>query len=170
MDIISHGLWGGLTFGRKSKQNFLLAFLIGIFPDIAAFGPFFIQQIFTRSLRTRPDYASGHPDLSLIPQYVSQIYNYSHSLIIFVIVFLLVWAIRRKPMMELGAWGLHILFDIPVHTTSFFPTPFLWPLSNFHVNGLPWGNPWIFFPNWIALIILYFVWWRVVSIRRSRQQ
>lgn len=159
MDVISHGLWGGLAFGRKSKKSFGLAFLLGVLPDIVAFGPLFVQQIFSPSLRVRPDYASGHPDLSLLPHYVSQIYNYSHSLVIFAIVFLIVWAIRRKPMMELSAWGMHILFDIPVHTSSFFPTPFLWPISNLHVNGVPWGDPRIFFPNWAALIILYLVWY-----------
>jgi hypothetical protein len=41
----------------------------------------------------------------------------------------------------LAAWGLHILIDIPTHSLALFPTPFLWPVSDFKVNGIGWDNP-----------------------------
>lgn len=168
MDIISHGLWGGLAFGRKSKENFIIAFLFGIFPDLISFGPLFISQIFVPSLRVRPDYASGHPDLSLLPNYVLYIYNYTHSLVIFLIIFLLVWAIRRKPQLLMLAWPLHILYDVPFHTHAFFPTPFLWPISNLKINGIAWGDVRVIIPNWIALLVLYSAWWIFNKVRKSR--
>ncbi len=38
MDILSHGLWGAIAFGRKSRANFWLAFVIGLAPDLFSFG------------------------------------------------------------------------------------------------------------------------------------
>jgi hypothetical protein len=38
MDIVSHGLWGSIAFGRKSRSSFWLAFMIGMAPDIFSFG------------------------------------------------------------------------------------------------------------------------------------
>jgi len=55
----------------------------------------------------------------------------------------------------MGAWVLHICMDIPTHGTAFFPTPFLWPVSDFHVDGMPWSTPIIFIPNVLLLAVLY---------------
>ena len=69
--------------------------------------------------------------------------------------FVLVWIARGKPLMELSAWGLHITLDIFTHNDAFFPTPFLWPISDAHVNGVPWSDPIIYFPNVLLLAVLY---------------
>ena len=37
MDIVSHGLWGSIAFGRKSRSSFWMAFVIGMAPDIFSF-------------------------------------------------------------------------------------------------------------------------------------
>jgi hypothetical protein len=156
MDIISHGLWGGVAVGRKSKRDFWTAFAIGIAPDLVTFsGPFVTNLL---GITQGPHYSDGKPDGALIPAYAYQLYNFSHSLVIFSVVFVLAWIFFKKPQWLLGAWGLHILVDIPSHGTSFFPTPFLWPLSNFHVDGINWGNPVIFFPNLILLALAYSIW------------
>lgn len=153
MDVISHGLYGGVAFGRKSQKDYILAFLIGLSPDVFSFGIFMVARILGFSQEI--DFSSGHPDAILVPQYVHILYNFTHSLIIFAAVFCLVWFFMKKPYWPLGAWGLHILVDIPSHSYAFFPTPFLWPVSNFMVDGINWGNPIIFFPNIIILILLY---------------
>ncbi len=154
MDVVSHGLWGSLAFGRKNKRSFLLAFFFGIAPDLFSFGPFFIGSFL--GIWRRPPFSTQPPPESAIPSFVHLLYRPTHSVIIFAAVFLLVWLIRKKPLWAMTAWGLHILFDIPLHTEHFFPTPFLWPLSSYTVDGWNWGNPWIFFPNVILLLILYF--------------
>ncbi len=153
MDIISHGLWGGVAFGRRNKKSFWLSFLFGIMPDVLAFGPFFASVFL--GLQKGPQFSSEPPDPGLIPLYVHRLYSMSHSLIIFTLLFAALWIIRQKPFWEFSAWGAHILVDIPTHSYQFFPTPFLWPLSNITVNGVPWGNPWIFIPNVTLLITLY---------------
>ncbi|MBI2436470.1 MAG: hypothetical protein HYV41_01860 [Candidatus Magasanikbacteria bacterium] len=167
MDIVSHGLWGGIVAGKKNRRTYWTAFLIGILPDFFSFGIFFLATIF----RITPDIAwhAGPDNLEIVPEYVTHLYNITHSLVVFVVVFLLVFMIRRKPFVPLLAWGLHIIMDIPTHSSAFFPTPFLWPVSNFRIDGVSWVHPYIFFPNLILLVsvyLFYFGYWR---IRRSRR-
>ncbi len=50
MDIISHGLWGGITVGRKSGRSFWTAFCFGVAPDLFAFGPMFANRMFIHGL------------------------------------------------------------------------------------------------------------------------
>lgn len=166
MDIISHGLWGGVAFGRKSKRNFWTAFAIGMLPDLIAFTGPFLTNLF--GITQGPHYSDGRPDGASIPAYVYQLYSFSHSLVIFAAVFAIAWIFFKKPQWVLGAWGLHILIDIPSHDASFFPTPFLWPLSDFHVNGINWGNPIIFFPN-LALLVLAYSAWIFVYLNKRRK-
>lgn len=153
MDIISHGLWGGLAFGQENKKSFLLSFVIGIAPDMLSFGVFSAMNIL--GFVSGPDWSAGPPDPSTIPNYVYQLYNGTHSLVIFALVFAAIWLIRKKPLYEMLAWPLHIVMDIPTHSTKFFPTPFLWPFGDYRVDGVPWSHPWIFFSNWILLLSLY---------------
>lgn len=153
MDIISHGLWGSVAFGRKDKKSFWTAFVFGIAPDFLAFAPFFAAMFL--GISKWPGFSTEPPSPDAIPLYVYSIYNFSHSLIIFSVIFLLVWLILKRPLYEMSAWGLHILLDIPTHGYGFFPTPFLWPIANLKVDGIPWASPIIFVPNVVLLIILY---------------
>ena len=165
MDIISHGLWGGAAFGRKNKHNFLASFIFGIGPDFIAFAPFFVSMFL--GLNDWPGFSTASPVPGTIPNYVFLLYQYSHSLIIFAVIFLLIWAFLRKPLWESLAWPLHILLDIPLHGEGFFPTPFLWPFSNFHIDGVPWAHPLIFIPNVIMLVAFYYYFY-IYKKRRAK--
>ena len=165
MDIVSHGLWGSLLFGQKTRKCFWLAFFFGIAPDLFSFGIFMVAVFL--GLVSHPDWSTGqHPASDQIPSYVNIFYNFTHSLTIFAVVFCFVWLIRQKPVYEMLAWGVHILVDIPTHSYIFFPTPFLWPLSDFRVNGIPWGHPIIFIPNVVLLVTLYY--WFFVRPRMKK--
>lgn len=155
MDIAAHGLYGGAGFVHKSKKSFWFAFWWGIFPDFIAFGLFFPIFLYTYGLDRQQIMRVEPPTLDIIPHYVLTIYNYSHSLIIFALVFGLVWILFKRPVYEMLAWGLHILMDIPSHSDAFFATPFLYPLSSFHINGIAWGTPWFFFSYWGVILCIY---------------
>lgn len=159
MDIFSHGLYGGVAFGRKSKRDYITAFLFGIGPDLFAFGPFFFLVFLGLAnwpvVNFEPPYHNP-----TIPQYVNTFYQFSHSFIIYALFFALFWYLGKKDFAKLTlGWPLHILVDIPTHTTGFFPTPFLWPISHFNVNGVPWSSPFIFVTNVIVLVLLYMLWY-----------
>lgn len=156
MDILSHGLWGGVAFGRKNRRNFFTAFFFGLAPDLFSFGIFMTASLF--GISDHPELLAGPPDPSLIPGYVYQLYNVTHSLIIFASVFVIASIWTRKPYWIMGGWGLHIMFDIFTHSEEFFPTPFLYPVSAYYFNGHNWGNPEIFIPNVLALVAVYAYW------------
>jgi membrane-bound metal-dependent hydrolase YbcI (DUF457 family) len=142
MDVLAHGLWGGALFGRKSRWQWRWAFLLGTAPDVLAFGPFLISQFGSRDWRE-------------FPLYVHQSYNVTHSLVVWASVALAIWYFRKSFPWVLGAWGLHILCDIPLHEIDFFPTPYLWPLPTPLVNGMRWAQPTFIIPNYVVLTVTY---------------
>ncbi len=156
MDFVSHGLWGGVSFGRRNKKFFLLAAGISIMPDILTEGLFFI--LYLLSIGGIPGWESGHPNIGDYPMFAQNLYNITHSFVIFALVFALFWVVTRKPVWAVAAWGLHILIDIPTHSLTLFPTPFLWPISDFRVDGVGWDNPAILAIDILLLIIAYAFW------------
>jgi membrane-bound metal-dependent hydrolase YbcI (DUF457 family) len=162
MDIVSHGLWGGIAVGRESKRRYWQAFGFGVAPDLLSFGLFTVGDAL--GFVSGPDWGHGRPDPTAIPLFVHQMYNITHSLVVFAAVFGVVWLVRKRPFLPMIAWCLHILLDIPTHSSAFFPTPFLWPVSDLTFQGISWGQPIIFFPNVALLVIAYGVWW----MRRGR--
>jgi hypothetical protein len=158
MDIISHGLWGSAFLGTNKKQNFWPAFAFGMFPDLLAFSVPFITMIISLLSGDIGVFTNGRPHyIDSIPPYVHSFYNIGHSLVVFLLFFGIVWFIQKKPYIPMIAWSIHIILDIFTHGKEIFPTPFLWPLSDYKFDGMPWSSPYIFFPNIIALIVVYIV-------------
>ena len=153
MDIVSHGLWGALAFGRRNRTSFSLAFAIGMAPDLFSFGVLWVAA--TLGLSPTPDFSHGTPPESTIPLYVHHLYNLTHSFVLFLAAFALLWLLAKRPVWELGAWGLHVLVDIPTHSLAFFPTPVLWPLSDWKFDGWQWNQSAILIPNFTVLFLLY---------------
>lgn len=155
MDVISHGLYGGAGFLNKSKKSFWTAFAFGVLPDLLAFFWPFTLLLIQIGLG-KIDFTVFEPPIKdTSPQYVHSIYNFTHSLFIFAAVFIIVWIIFKKPKLEMLAWGLHILTDIPTHNHAFFPTPFLFPFSDYGFDGILWASQPFFTINWVVIILLY---------------
>ncbi len=174
MDIFAHSLWtyaaahaanSKLREKNRKQLNVWWATFFGVWPDLFAGAVPFVWifwSFVTGSLSSSMfmnvrlgEHVS--PQLTSIFGVWSSLYHWSHSIIIFLIVFGLVWLVARRPILELFGWLLHILIDIPTHSTDFFPTPFLWPLSNAHVNGIPWGETWFMILNYSALLVVYII-------------
>lgn len=175
MDVFSHGLWAGAV--AKAANNSAIAGKIkkslkvwqtifwGVFPDVFAFALPFVWMFWNiafggMSFSDFPRPENMEPaarDTLPIFQIASQLYNISHSLIVFVLVFAFVWIILRRPALEMSGWFLHILIDIPTHSYRFYPTPFLWPISEWKFNGFLWSAPWFLILNYSALILIYWI-------------
>ena len=156
MDILSHGLWGAIAFGRRNRPSFWLAFVAGLAPDLLSFG--ILYGAVALGMAERPDFSHGTPPESTIPHYVHQLYNVTHSFVVFLLVFLLVWSLLGRPLWELAAWGLHVLVDVPTHSSAFFPTPVLWPIVDWKFNGWQWMTPAILITNYVFLGVFYYMW------------
>lgn len=160
MDVIAHALWTTAAAGagrRKLHRRIHLGWAAfwGIFPDLFSFTIPAVVRIWW--------YATGTTQ-SLLPdahgpqrfQFVWQLYHFSHSLLVFVVVFGVVWWLARRPVLELLGWGLHILIDIVTHR-GIFAIHFLWPLSSYGFDGIRWESPWLLTMNY-GLLIAVFGW------------
>ncbi len=164
LNFVSHALWGGVAFGRRTRNAFLAAAGISLLPDLLSEGLFAVLHLLGRG--GMPSWDLGHPDIAAYPLWAQNLYSSTHSLILFTLAFLLVWALAKKPLWGVGAWGLHILIDIPTHSMELFPTPFLWPFSDFKVDGVAWYNPIVLAADVLLLVAAYLLW----LARAKRQQ
>ena len=164
MDIFSHGLWAGaaahaVNAKGKKKISVLQAAAWGVFPDLFSFTIAFVWMLAT-GLRFDPHNAEPFSGNShTVYQLTQGLYNFSHSLIMFALVFGLVWLVLKRPVWEMGGWLFHILIDVPTHSYAFFPTPIFWPVSGWKFNGISWGQPWFMVLDISALAITYLVIW-----------
>jgi hypothetical protein len=169
MDIVSHWLIGWIALGRKNKKQFWLSFAFWILPDLASFGVF---SAVTIGMRIRGGWSveAFDPATHVTPEYVHILYNIFHSVVIWALVFVVLRLIFGKPIKACYARLLHILLDIPTHSLAFFATPFLWPISSYKFDGIPWSNKWIFFPNVAIIIIVYGIWfWKKYKKKKLKK-
>lgn len=173
MDIFSHGLWAaagahGVNLKTKTKVSVWKTGAWGMFPDLFAFTIPFIWMIVTgiRYIERGVEPASG--DGQVMSQVAHGLYNISHSLVVFAIVFGLAWLIRKRPVWEMSGWLLHILIDVPTHSYRFYPTPVLWPISEWKFNGFSWGQAWFMVLDISALAIVYLVIWYAYQQKKKQ--
>jgi hypothetical protein len=166
MDIFAHTLWASAIAKEANKVGENKKFRIsvawsgfwGVFPDLFAFtipffGRFYLILFGGASISSFAPPGFMNDGLMSLAQ---NLYQYSHSLVIWAFVFMLIWIFYRRPRYELLGWALHILIDIPSHTTSFFPTPFLFPLSSYvFPYGVSWGNYWYMVINYSLLLAVW---------------
>ena len=154
MDVFAHTFWTAVAYQQVPFKPRLWAAFFGVAPDIFSFGLLFVQNLFNGGFQ------SGPPELVSIPAYVFVLYNFTHSLVVFGLVVLALYFIRGHKWPRLiGGWGLHIIIDIFTHGRDFFPTPFLWPVSDFTVNSFSWAEPWFMAVNYSALAVAYLIWY-----------
>lgn len=188
MDILSHGLWTNVVFLTARRRDRWWAVAFALLPDLIPFGPFFFEELAVHGIH------DGPPTFAPAAlAWITATYQFTHSLVVFgaALVGVMVvrcfrgrkqtstistavkivevpkhsmWQVHPWVYLPMLAWGLHILADIPTHRRAFFPTPFLWPLSDYTVNAISWANPWFLIPNLLALVIVYVIigvrWWR----------
>lgn len=164
MDVLAHTLWtnasarGVNALAKKQNKKFRMhvgwtAFW-GVVPDFFAFTVPFIVIIFrVISGGGSPlEYSRNVGDFDL----ASYLYQFSHSIVIFILIFILVWVISKRPRWEMLGWALHILIDIPSHSIHFYPTPFLFPLSEYRFPyGVSWAHPVFMIVNYSLLVLTW---------------
>lgn len=170
MDIFSHGLWAGAAAKaankkRENKIKVWQAVFWGMFPDLFAFTPAFLVLFWLLATGqmswgewpgrhgSEPAATNGNPSFALI----GYLYSFSHSIIVFILIFGLAWVLLRKPVWEMLGWLLHILMDVPTHPYSFYPTPVFWPLFGWKFDGISWAQPWFLVLDYGLLIIVYWL-------------
>lgn len=160
MDIFAHALWTNILArtaqARAERRHKTLlkiwwATFWGIFPDLFAFTAPFLIGIWDWISGIGFEYGRETITAGLAPL----LYNYSHSLVIWLFVFFIVWFMYKRPRWELLGWALHIFIDIPSHANGFYLTPVFFPLSDWKfIYGISWANPRYMAINYSALVIV----------------
>ncbi len=168
MDTFSHAAWGYASLRWKSKNLAWWGVLAGAAPDLLWFIPAKIDAIVRLgwhdawNIADKPGmWRAGGPPLpaELVYEY-NHYYIYTHSLVLLLGVLMLVYFIGKKEWLWLGIpYAFHLLLDFPTHER--FQTHLFFPFSHWSFQGLSWGDPRVFYPNVIILILTYvFIWWR----------
>jgi hypothetical protein len=160
MDVFSHGLWSYLIFHKQRWKYW--AILVGVLPDLLSWFIFMLYRMVN-------GIAWGGPDVMTIPQWVWDLYGLSHSLIVFMVVFGVLWLVFRRVQWILLPYLVHILIDIPTHSRHFLPTPFLWPISDWAFPGISWGQRWFMMLN-LSLIAIGYAYFLIYLPMRARRR
>ncbi len=158
MDVLSHAGWGYASLRWRGKKQAWLGAFAGAAPDLLTFTPSTISRWiyqgrpFSSAQQSPTFWREPGPLPPELQSIYDHYYVFTHSLVILLGVIGLFWLFRKRDWMWLGIpYGLHIILDIPTHVR--FQTPFLYPISRWTFQGASWGEPWIFWPNWILLIV-----------------
>ena len=149
MDTLSHTLWGKGLFGYRKYGTWALVF--GALPDLLSFGLYFIVRIFQHGFNVE----FGKPSLEIIPEWVIIMYDISHSCVVAFFVIIIFLQINKDMCFPMLAWPFHIILDFFFNSKEYFPTPILWPISNYQFDGIPWSNPYIWIGNIGCIVILF---------------
>jgi hypothetical protein len=179
MDVLSHGLWG-VAIARR-RVRWWLAAASGSIPDIIAFLPTRVVEL----IEGRPNLYHEVRPMSAYPAITQTLYELTHSVTGVAAVALLSWAVfarfpslaarcsvraadplgpRRLAAWVTAPWAFHVASDVPFHTLHFFPTPLLWPFSDWVFGGIPWAQPAVLVPN---LVLLGLALWWTWPVRRA---
>lgn len=154
MDVFAHTLWTAAVYQKWPLRLRLWAAFFGVAPDLFSFGLFFLQNLLSQGVYWGP------PDMLQIPSYVYTAYNLTHSLVVFMVVAVVLYFIKSRTLpWIIGGWGLHIVIDMFTHSREFFPTPWLWPVSDYTINSFSWAEPWFMILNYSSLIAAFIIWY-----------
>lgn len=157
MDVFSHALWTQLLYYPTYKNRLrsrLWAAFFGVLPDLISFVPSTLYVVFVT--RYFPLTMEGMQS-AWVFRYAVYSYNFTHSLVVFAVLFLISLALNKgRVWWPLFGWLFHIVLDIFTHSADFFPTPLLFPISNTrYLHGFSWAEPHFLLINWIVLAVLY---------------
>ena len=174
VDTIAHGLWAAAlaTTGKRIDARVQVVRWVvwwTVFPDVLAFGPSVVMDLWLRLAGGAGYEGSLHGGHLPHAHIGLPLYALGHSLIVFAAVFGLAVVVARRLVVGLSGWLLHILIDIPTHRAGMYGTPFLWPISSYRFDGISWGQHWFMLLNYSAIVTVYIALlvWLLVRRRRS---
>jgi hypothetical protein len=77
-----------------------------------------------------------------------------HSALVAGLVTLLAWRFKPVFLIPLLGWWSHIVIDVFTHSVDYYPSPVLYPITQWGFDGLAWITPWFMVVNYLALGIV----------------
>jgi membrane-bound metal-dependent hydrolase YbcI (DUF457 family) len=178
MDVVAHGLWAGLgvaVAARRwpvSSRTALATVGLATLPDLAQLLPLLVAALFDGSgVRILSAYAAALPgfDPTLPPPVALALHHLHctmHSAVVAALVTLALWAVRRAFWWPLLGWWSHIVIDVFTHSSEYYPSPVLYPITDRGFDGIAWPTPWFMALNYAVLGVAGLWVWR--SARTDR--
>lgn len=71
-------------------------------------------------------------------------------------------------MVPLLGWWSHVVIDVFTHSSDYYPSPVLWPVTREGLDGLAWNTPGFVAVNYAALAATYL--WLLRRRRSEREE
>lgn len=171
MEVVAHGLWAAaaVVAGRNKaalRVGLWPAVWWAAFPDVLTFGTMGAYGLW---LRMTGGAVADHGHMLPHAHIGLPLYQAGHSVLVWLVAFAAAWLLMRRAPLAMLGWALHIAIDIPTHSFSYYATRFLWPVSDFRVDGIAWWTPWFWTATYISLAAVYGVLWSKGWLATSRR-
>jgi len=77
------------------------------------------------------------------------------------------WLRWRWLLVPLAGWWSHIVIDVFTHSSEYYPSPVLYPITDRGFDGIAWPTPWFMALNYAALGIAGLWLWRRSRLREA---
>lgn len=178
MDIVAHSLWAGLAITAAARrwsvtrEQTRTAVVLAALPDVGHLVPIVLWGLFEdgtwAALR---GYAFAIPGAEpWLPETVRlwshNLHCVMHSAVVAFGVTALAWFCWRWLLIPLGGWWSHILIDVFTHSSEYYPSPVLYPLTQRGFDGIAWPTPWFMALNYAAIAVTAV--WLLLSTRTRK--
>lgn len=166
MDILAHGLWAGLGVRAVARRRpvarriVVATVALALLPDLIHMLPVLAWVLggsgtageFWRYALALP---GQEPDMpAWVAAAAHHLHCTLHSGLLALCVTAASWRWRAKLGLPLAGWWSHILIDVFTHSSDYYASPVLYPLSYEGFDGLAWNTPWFIAANYLALAIV----------------
>lgn len=169
MDVVAHGLWAAVMCRWRGRRQPIARgttrWTIGlaVAPDLVQLTP-----IVTAALITPQGWSAMRAYFHALPGYqpvlppqvefiAHHLHCGLHSALVAAVVTLLSWMFLRRFWWPLLGWWMHIVIDVLTHSSDFYPSPVLYPISERGFDGWAWNDPWQLTLNYGLIVIFWFI-------------
>lgn len=180
MDIVAHSLWAGLgavAAARRwpvSASQALTAVASAALPDIAHLIPIVGWGLLgDGSWQAIQGYALAKPGAEPWLPAAVQVWSHHlhcvmHSGVVASVATMIAWFRWRWLLVPLAGWWSHIVLDVFTHSSEYYPSPVLYPITQRGFDGIAWTTPWFMALNYAALAMTGLWLWRSSRGGRTR--
>lgn len=165
MDIVAHSLWVGLgtvAAARRwpvSATQARAAVVLAALPDIGHLIPIVLWGLVgDGTWATLRGYAFATPGAEPwlppgVQAWSHTLHCVMHSAIVAAVITAIAWFRWRWFLVPLAGWWSHIVIDVFTHSSEYYPSPVLYPITNRGFDGIAWPTPWFIALNYAALAV-----------------
>jgi hypothetical protein len=165
MDIVAHSLWAGLGAVAVSSRwpitanQARAAVALATLPDIGHLIPIALWVLLgDGNWAALQGYAFATPGAEPwlpagVQAWSHTLHCVMHSAIIASAVTVIAWLRWRWAVVPLAGWWSHIVIDVFTHSTAFYPSPVLYPITDRGFDGIAWPTPWFMALNYASLVV-----------------